>query len=437
MNLIAWRKLQAGIRGQGEKSVEDTLAHLWDNPTSFDVTSLDKLTVNDLTVKKFLKAPLGTDRYDVDAITGIEILRPNGSGDVEGIPFQIPSDGLNHYLKVDEVAADDDTTYVYGASTPGFAYDVYNLPATTLTGTIKKIIVTARFKRAAPGNPANVQYSAGIIIKTGGSYYGYGGVEADPQTDGGAGAISPGVVTTSWADYSMTWALNPQSGVAWTIADIDALQIGIKLRDCDSSIATVYTYCTQVYVTVYSHTIKAGYIWIEGADQHIINASNSERTLLSEDHTVATDPHTGYVLESLFGTHAIVRSIGSGTPTSLNITEQTLVGRVTGGSISALNGSQSMTILSGQAGTTFDFGSQSVTGIGGLTLLGSANLIIGTTTGTKIGTAITQLLGFYGAVPVDQPGIVVDPVGGVVVDAECRTAVIAVVDRLQELGLVA
>jgi hypothetical protein len=61
----------------------------------------------------------------------------------------------------------------------------------------------------------------------------------------------------------------------------------------------------------------------------------------------------------------------------------------------------------------------------------------GTLRGLKIGSAITSLLGFYGATPVDQPATVADPAGGGTVDAEARTAIIALIDRLQELGLIA
>ena len=47
---------------------------------------------------------------------------------------------------------------------------------------------------------------------------------------------------------------------------------------------------------------------------------------------------------------------------------------------------------------------QSVTTIeGNLQLLDSRNIIVGTTTGSKIATASTQKLGFYGASPVDRP----------------------------------
>jgi hypothetical protein len=61
----------------------------------------------------------------------------------------------------------------------------------------------------------------------------------------------------------------------------------------------------------------------------------------------------------------------------------------------------------------------------------------GTLRGIKIGSATSSLLGFYGVTPVDQPATVADPAGGGTVDAEARTAVNAIIDRLQELGLIA
>jgi hypothetical protein len=61
----------------------------------------------------------------------------------------------------------------------------------------------------------------------------------------------------------------------------------------------------------------------------------------------------------------------------------------------------------------------------------------GTLRGLKIGDATTALLGFYGATPVDQPATVTDPTGGGTIDAEARTAIEAIIDRLQELGLIA
>ena len=70
-------------------------------------------------------------------------------------------------------------------------------------------------------------------------------------------------------------------------------------------------------------------------------------------------------------------------------------------------------------------------------MMDGRNIQLATGTGTRIGTAISQLLGFYNVTPVDQPAAVTDPSGGATIDAEARTAIIATIDRLQELGLIA
>jgi hypothetical protein len=74
---------------------------------------------------------------------------------------------------------------------------------------------------------------------------------------------------------------------------------------------------------------------------------------------------------------------------------------------------------------------------GNKTVFDGVNLVLGTTTGTKVGTATTQKLGFYNATPVVRPATVADPAGGATQDAEARTAINAIIDRLQELGLIA
>ena len=65
------------------------------------------------------------------------------------------------------------------------------------------------------------------------------------------------------------------------------------------------------------------------------------------------------------------------------------------------------------------------------------NLLLGTTDGTQIGTAASQKLALWGATPVVQPATVADPTGGGTIDAEARTAIIAIIDRLQEAGVIA
>lgn len=75
-------------------------------------------------------------------------------------------------------------------------------------------------------------------------------------------------------------------------------------------------------------------------------------------------------------------------------------------------------------------------------VLDGRNIQLGRTTGTKIGTGTDQLLGFYGTTPVDQPTAApyANDQGGTYNQTDVQsitTAVNAVIDRLQELGLTA
>jgi hypothetical protein len=83
-------------------------------------------------------------------------------------------------------------------------------------------------------------------------------------------------------------------------------------------------------------------------------------------------------------------------------------------------------------------------------ILDRKNIQLGRANGTKIGTATDQKIGFYGATPVDKPATVsdastdnitgVDTVSKTQVTNDltsCKNAINAIIDRLQELGLIA
>lgn len=75
-------------------------------------------------------------------------------------------------------------------------------------------------------------------------------------------------------------------------------------------------------------------------------------------------------------------------------------------------------------------------------IMDDRNIQLGLTTGTKIGTATTQKLAFYGETPVDQPATVSDAAtqGGTYNQANVQSiadAVNTIIDRLQETGLIA
>lgn len=57
--------------------------------------------------------------------------------------------------------------------------------------------------------------------------------------------------------------------------------------------------------------------------------------------------------------------------------------------------------------------------------------------GLKLASAATDKLGFYGATAVVQPTNVANPAGGATIDAEARTAIDAILSRLETLGLFA
>ena len=68
-----------------------------------------------------------------------------------------------------------------------------------------------------------------------------------------------------------------------------------------------------------------------------------------------------------------------------------------------------------------------------ITVSDGGNVVLGTTTGTKIGTATTQKIGFYNATPVVQPTAVADATDAATVITQLN----ALLTRMRNLGLIA
>ncbi|MFA6306202.1 MAG: LamG-like jellyroll fold domain-containing protein [Patescibacteria group bacterium] len=135
-----------------------------------------------------------------------ETLRPNGAGSETAITNQFPASG-EHWDKIDETTADDDSTYVMTGGS--WQRDLYALPNHASSGRINYVKIYARLKNNL-GSASNGK----ISIRTNGTAY-----------DSSAYPL-----TTSWANYSNTWATNPQTGKVWTWAEIDALEAGVSLN---------------------------------------------------------------------------------------------------------------------------------------------------------------------------------------------------------------
>ena len=149
----------------------------------------------------------------------IETLRPSAPGDETAL---YPEGAATNWQCVDEAEADDDATYVCGEQELDLR-DLYELPASSGSGTINKITVYIRCKVGLTEEFCAVVKSDSTVTVS--------------------EALGP---PTEWETLSKEWATNPADSEAWEWADIDALQIGVRIN------APMFGSgkCTQVYVEV-------------------------------------------------------------------------------------------------------------------------------------------------------------------------------------------
>ncbi len=157
-----------------------------------------------------------------------ENLLPDGVGNTtQLIPF--PGTGEDNWEDIDDPidSPDDDTTRVQTEQT-AYQKDTYaTANHTEGHGTITK--VTVNFRAVRSDNTTSGQAKA--VIRTQATDY-----EGSEQ-----------VLTTSYADYSAEWTLNPNTSANWTWNEVDALEAGVTLKR-EGTAGNVR--CTQVYVEV-------------------------------------------------------------------------------------------------------------------------------------------------------------------------------------------
>lgn len=135
----------------------------------------------------------------------IECLLPQtGNGANTGLT---PSTGTDHGALVDELPADDDTTYNAG-STAGVK-DTYAFTNLTISGTPVAVQLNAR---ATKSDVAAKQLA--LVARLGSTDY-----------DG----TTQSVIGTTYIQYQQRWPTRPSDGGAWTISDVNAAEFGLKV----------------------------------------------------------------------------------------------------------------------------------------------------------------------------------------------------------------
>lgn len=149
-------------------------------------------------------------------------LRPDGTGSLTNLTR---SGCADNFQCVAEATADEDATIVIRASA-SYQTDVYTIedpPGSS--GTIQSVTVYCRARRT------KVQGDVQPVVYVSSTEY-----RGTQRT-----------LTDAYADYSDTWATNPNTGATWTWTDIINLQAGVRLKGQNAAFPG---YCTQVRIEV-------------------------------------------------------------------------------------------------------------------------------------------------------------------------------------------
>jgi len=157
------------------------------------------------------------------------IFRPTGNG--SSTHLSVYGAGCN-YQAVNEVVADDASTYVYSISGSNYVNDTYTISNhSTQSLNISNVTVHAKVYKYGNWDLARATYYK-IILKTEEAYY-----------NGTEHVFTSGA---SWGYIDEVWPTNPNTGLAWTWDEIDSLEIGISMAYSIVQAAR----CTQLYAEI-------------------------------------------------------------------------------------------------------------------------------------------------------------------------------------------
>jgi hypothetical protein len=143
-------------------------------------------------------------------------LRPTGDGTYKQWLIY-PATPTTHYDKVDEATPNDGTDYLKSGFGDGAAHDVYDTFLKPLSGipagsTINSVTVYSNGRVVPTPRGSKVTWAEALLV--GGTLY-----------KGSSHNF------TSWTTTSAAWTTNPNTGAAWTLSDIEALEFGVFGQD--------------------------------------------------------------------------------------------------------------------------------------------------------------------------------------------------------------
>lgn len=181
-------------KNAGTKTVYDTVTWVGGTSSTVDIDDI-----------YFALATTTADAF-LGGIT-VETLLPDGNGAVSGWAGS-DGDSTNNYQLVDEPNPVNDLDYVY-AGTVG-QQDLYSLANLVHTsGTIVALCHSARLIRTDTATPMNVKLLNHRVVDT-------------------KSAALP-LAATAYRSYEYTLTTDPETGAAFTIANVNALQTGVEL----------------------------------------------------------------------------------------------------------------------------------------------------------------------------------------------------------------